>query len=79
MKNPLVLVVRRGAKRRFDSLQTKTSNLDVEVIWDRRVASRQRNEGDAVPERRAGERRRPNGGTWELSDFCVAVPPRQVK
>lgn len=76
MSNSILLVVKRGALRRYDALQRQTSDMQVEVIWDRR--SRARRAHDSAPasshERRAGDRRQRKSYTWQAADFVVAVP-----
>ena len=77
MSDPILLVVRRGALRRFDVLKRKTAQLDVRVIWDRREAARRGQGAQAIPDRRQGDRRRQRPYTWETADFTVVVPPVQ--
>lgn len=79
MSDPIVLVVRRGAERRFEALKNRTSQLNVEIVWDRRERPRRAQAAAAVPDRRRAERRRNASDTWEIADFCVAVPPRSEK
>jgi hypothetical protein len=84
MSEPIKLVVRRGALRRFDALNRKAAHLQVEVIWDRRQRARRRS--DAAPaterriqERRTQERRQSLPFTWNVADFTVVVPRRTAK
>lgn len=79
MSEPIVLVVKRGALRRFDALKRRTSDLQVEVIWDRRTQSRRTTGAAPSIERRTGERRRPQTFTWNAAEFTVAVPSREAK
>ena len=84
MADPVVLVVKRGALKRFEKLKRETSQLDVEVIWDRRERARReaaRNAADdkRSAERRAAERRAADPFTWKTADFVVAVPSRSTK
>lgn len=72
--DPILLIVRRGAHRRFAALKTKTSHLDVKVIWDRREQTRRQAIGDMQQEQRASERRSRHAASWQLADFTVAVP-----
>jgi hypothetical protein len=76
MSDPIVLFVRRGAERRFEALKRKTSSLDVKVVWDRREQPRRTAAVAAIGERRRSDRRQPASATWQLADFCVAVPTR---
>jgi hypothetical protein len=78
MSEPIVLVVRRGALRRYDALKRKASDLQqVEVIWDRREQSRRRAASAPEAERRVADRRQPSSFTWKTADFVVAVPSRR--
>jgi len=77
-KDPLEIVVRRGATRRFDALKTQTSELPVVVTWDRREADRRSSATRArhmdVPrDRRASDRRQKPPFTWDLADFVVVA------
>ena len=79
MGEPIVLVVRRGADRRYEALKNQAAKLDVKIVWDRREGSRRRRTDTPMPDRRRGERRQPASTTWDLADFCVAVPSRSTK
>jgi hypothetical protein len=79
MSEPIVLVVKRGAQRRFEALKRQTSDLQVEVIWDRRSRSRRSARSTPATERRSSERRQPQSFTWNAADFTVAVPSRSAK
>jgi hypothetical protein len=77
-KEPLEIVVRRGASRRFDALKKKTTELPVVVSWDRRKTDRRASSTPSmqVPRnRRATDRRKDPPFTWELADFVVVDPP----
>jgi hypothetical protein len=76
MADPILLVVKRGALRRFDALKRQTSKLQVEVIWDRRARARRVAETTSTPERRKSDRRQRNAYTWQAAEFVVAVPPK---
>jgi hypothetical protein len=79
MSEPIVLVVRRGNEKRFEALRRQTSDLNVEVIWDRRSRSRRHHtETKPATERRSNERRQPQTFTWNAADFAVAVPARSA-
>jgi hypothetical protein len=83
-KEPLEIVVRRGAMRRFDALKTRTSELPVVVTWDRRKADRrdsnaQAHQMDVPRDRRATDRRQKPPFTWDLADFVVVAPAEGQK
>jgi hypothetical protein len=76
-KEPLEIVVRRGASRRFKALKTQSSELPVVVSWDRRKDDRREksNPSMEVPrDRRAADRRQKPPFTWELADFVLVCP-----
>jgi hypothetical protein len=79
-KEPIEIVVRRGAIRRFDALKTRTSELPVIVTWDRRTGER-RDEGTTTGAKQdlATERRRKPPFTWDVADFVVVEPPKPRK
>jgi hypothetical protein len=79
MSDPILLVVKRGALRRFDALQRQTSQLQVEVSWDRRAKARRVATTTSTPERRQGDRRQRDAYTWQAADFVVAVPESEKK
>ena len=80
MSDPILLVVKRGAQRRFEALTKQTSKMQVQVIWDRRSRTRRVSQEASAPERRtAADRRQRNDYTWQAADFVVAVPPRDEK
>jgi hypothetical protein len=70
-KKPIGIVVRRGALRRFDALTRKTAELPVKVTWDRRAAERRTSDDTTGVDRRAGDRRKEPGYTWQVADFVV--------
>lgn len=67
----MVILVRRGALRRFDALTQKTTELPVVVSWDRRQTERRRTGATDTVERRRADRRQTTPFTWELADFVV--------
>ena len=73
--DPILLIVRRGALRRFETLQRKTSHLDVKVIWDRRQRNRRQGARAIQDDQRSSDRRSNNPSSWQLADFTVSVPP----
>jgi hypothetical protein len=79
MSDPILLVVKRGASRRYDALKQQTSQMQVEVIWDRRAKARRVAATAATPERRTSDRRTRKPFTWQAADFVVAVPARSSK
>jgi hypothetical protein len=74
MSDPILLIVRRGALRRFDVLKRKTAKLQVDVIWDRRQGARRVADGPVMPDRRRRDRRERDASAWGAADFVVAVP-----
>jgi hypothetical protein len=75
-KEPIEIVVRRGALKRFDALKTRTGELPVVVTWDRRTDDRRDRGGAAKArrDRRDDDRRRTPPFTWDLADFVVVEP-----
>src|SRR5688500_20315634 len=76
---PVRIFVRIGALKRFHTLKQKTSELPVEVVWDRRRADRRATPAAAAGERRQDDRRQRRPGTWGTAE-CVggedaAAPP----
>ena len=80
-KDPIEIVVRRGAIRRFDALKTRTSELPVVLTWDRRTNERHQDEETDGAKRgaRQAERRRKPPFTWDLADFVVVEPAKPRK
>jgi len=79
-KEPIEIVVRRGAIRRFDALKTRTSELPVVVTWDRRTDERRDDDAtDAKGNGRQADRRRKPPFTWDLADFVVVEPAKSRK
>lgn len=72
---PVRIFVRIGALKRFHMLKEKTSELPVEVVWDRRRRERRSAPPSAASERRAQDRRQQLPFTWEVADFVVAEEP----
>jgi len=70
-KNPVGIIVRRGALRRFDALTRKTADLPVVVSWDRRTKQRRASGESAPVERRSSDRRKTPPFTWDAADFVV--------
>jgi hypothetical protein len=79
MSEPILLVVRRGALRRFATLQRRTSQMQVQVIWDRRSRTRRVADAKTATERRTADRRKRDSYTWQAADFLVAVRSRPSK
>jgi hypothetical protein len=76
---PIEIVVRRGAVRRFEVMKTRTADLDVVVTWDRRETDRRSGDERSVKmevprNRRASDRRQKAPFTWDLADFVVVAP-----
>jgi hypothetical protein len=69
------IVVRRGARRRFDALKEKTADLPAVVTWDRRQMDRRASAQPAEIDQRKTERRREPPFTWEVADFVVLEGP----
>jgi hypothetical protein len=67
----MIILVRRGALRRFDALTQKTTELPVLISWDRRRNERRRTTAAETVERRRADRRQAAPFTWELADFVV--------
>jgi hypothetical protein len=79
-KEPLEIVVRRGAMRRYNALKIRTSEMPVVVTWDRRTANRRdpkalSHQMEVPRDRRATDRRQKPPFTWDLADFVVVAPP----
>jgi hypothetical protein len=66
-----LIIVERSKYLTFQRLSDKFSDdLNVRVIWDRRVKERAATDDDDHPERRSGERRR-LGKPWNGRDYIV--------
>jgi hypothetical protein len=79
-QEPIEIVVRRGAMRRFDALKTRTSDLPVVVTWDRRTDDRRDDDAAGANRNgRHGDRRRKPPFTWDLADFVVVEPVKPRK
>jgi hypothetical protein len=72
---PVRIFVRIGALKRFHTLKQKTTELPVEVSWDRRRRERRISPASAAGERRARDRRQQLPFTWEMADFVVVQDP----
>ena len=80
MSDPILLVVKRGALRRYDALRRKTANLNVEVIWDRREGARRQEDRPTDANRRRGDRRGTEDSLmWSEADFTVAAAAPRKK
>ena len=60
----LLVIVRRGATERFESLNTRLAGEPVQISWDRRVVNRRQTRQRMRIERRQGDRRGPPPLTW---------------
>jgi hypothetical protein len=81
-KEPAVtieLIVRRGARQRFQNLKAKTAALPVKVSWDRRQADRRTVANPTDEDRRTKDRRDKLPFTWDVSDFVVVEKTRRRK
>ena len=73
-----MLIVRRGALRRFNRLKRDAAALAVDVTWDRREQDRRCAASKDVGEiTRKGERRRKAPFTWDAADFVVVEKPER--
>ena len=72
---PVRIFVRIGALKRFHTLKQKTTELPVEVSWDRRRRERRVSPAPGAGERREGDRRQQLPFTWEMADFVVVQEP----
>ena len=73
-KDPIQMVVRRGATPRFEALKKKTEHLNVQVVWDRREGEKPDDPVVAENNRRFKDRRGTPPFTWDVADFVVVVP-----
>ena len=73
--SPVRIFVRIGALRRFHALTQKTTDLPVEVSWDRRRGDRRDEAQLPEGERREADRRQKPPYTWEVADFVVVEEP----
>jgi hypothetical protein len=71
------LIVRRGARGRFQKLKKKTAHLPVKVAWDRRRDERRAASQEVNVNRRKSERRGNPPFTWEAGDFVVIEKARR--
>jgi hypothetical protein len=65
------LIVRRGARARFQKLKQKTAHLPVKVAWDRRRDERRAVSDEVTVNRRKSDRRGNPPFTWDVGDFVV--------
>ena len=72
---PIQIVVRRGAARRYDLMKKKSADLPVNVTWDRRVADRRAATEAPGTDRRRKERRKEAPFTWDMADFVIVESP----
>jgi hypothetical protein len=73
------LIVRRGARARFQTLKKKTAHLPVKVAWDRRRDERRAVSDQVTVNRRQSDRRGNPPFTWEVSDFVVVEKVQRRK
>jgi hypothetical protein len=71
------LIVRRGARARFQKLKQKTAHLPVKVAWDRRGGERRAVTDQVNVNRRKSDRRGNPPFTWELGDFVLVEKVRR--
>lgn len=79
MASRIELIVRRGARRRFQKLKEKTKELPVKVVWDGRQDERRRTSAEVTQDRRSSDRRGKPPFTWDVSDFVVVTKGRKAK
>ena len=80
MASRIEVIVRRGARDRFQKLKEKTKELPVAVVWDARKDDRRRGASNVAEDRRASDRRGNPPFTWDAGDFVVvAKPPKSKK
>jgi hypothetical protein len=65
------IIVRRGARDRFQKLKKKTAHLPVKVAWDRRRDERRAVSEEVNVNRRNSDRRGNAPFSWEVGDFVV--------
>jgi hypothetical protein len=79
MASRIQLIVRRGARDRFQKLKEKTKALPVSVVWDSRKEDRRRTAADVAEDRRASDRRGKPPFTWDAGDFVVVEKKPRAK
>ena len=79
MTSRIQLIVRRGARDRFQKLKEKTKELPIKVVWDERKDDRRRGSADVAQNRRASDRRGKPPFTWDAGDFVVVAKPAKSK
>ena len=75
LPNPIGIIVRRGARKRFEALKQKTAELPVVVKWDRRKAERRASTQPVEGDRRQSDRRQAPPFTWTMADFVLVEGP----
>lgn len=75
MEHTDIIIVRRGCPDRFEQLSQVFAGEKVRVLWDRRAGERRRQEGGLPLDRRVRDRRRPPPRSWTALDFIV-IPDR---
>ena len=65
------IIVRRGARERFQKLKKKTVHLPVKVAWDRRRDERRAVSEEVNVNRRNSDRRGNAPFSWDVGDFVV--------
>jgi hypothetical protein len=79
MASRIQLIVRRGARERFQKLKEKTKALPVSVVWDARKDDRRRASARVSEDRRANDRRGRPPFTWDAGDFVVVTKTPRAK
>jgi hypothetical protein len=79
MASRIEVIVRRGARDRFQKLKEKTKELPVAVVWDARKDDRRRGSAHIPDDRRANDRRGRPPFTWDAGDFVVVTKPAKSK
>ena len=70
-KEPIQIFVRIGALKRFDTLKRRTTDLPVQVAWDRRRGERRSAAAPLDLDQRRADRRGAPPFTWDVADFVV--------
>ena len=65
------IIVRQGARDRFQKLKKKTAHLPVKVAWDRRRDERRAVSEEVNVNRRNSDRRGNPPFSWDVGDFVV--------
>ena len=77
MASRIQLIVRRGARGRFQKLKEKTKDLPVKVVWDGRQEDRRKASAEVSEDRRGSDRRGKPPFTWEVGDFVVVTKKKR--